>query len=105
MSYEKRANFPLSGLLAHSEGLENNLLVNLGFRHQPSSLVKETLVVSHHTSDISTAKVQRIFEIRKQFPKMIVKLEVTKEDIEPIIIMGLYHYLDLIGSRDAFIKR
>ena len=40
---------------------------------------------------------------------MIVKLlrpqlEVTKEDIEPIIIMGLYHHRDLIGSLNAFIK-
>lgn len=32
------------------------------------------------------------------------ELEVTKEDIEPIIIMGLYHHRNLIGSRDAFIK-
>lgn len=31
-------------------------------------------------------------------------LEVTKEDIEPIIIMGLYHHRNLIGSRDAFMK-
>ena len=31
-------------------------------------------------------------------------LEVTKEDIEPIIIMGLYHHRDLIGSPSAFIK-
>ena len=29
------------------------------------------------------------------------QLEVTKEDIEPIIIMGLYHHRDLIGSRSA----
>ena len=40
---------------------------------------------------------------------MVVKLlspqlEVTKEDIEPIIIMGLYHHRDLIGSPSAFIK-
>ena len=40
---------------------------------------------------------------------MIVKLlrpqlEVTKEDIEPIIIMGLYHHRDLIGSPNAFMK-
>ena len=33
------------------------------------------------------------------------QLEVTKEDIEPIIIMGLYHHRDLIGSRDAFTKK
>ena len=32
------------------------------------------------------------------------ELEVTKEDIEPVIIMGLYHHRDLIGSPGAFIK-
>ena len=32
------------------------------------------------------------------------QLEVTKEDIEPVIIMGLYHHLNLIGSPSAFIK-
>lgn len=31
-------------------------------------------------------------------------LEVTKEDIAPNIIMGLYHHRNLIGSRDAFVK-
>ncbi len=28
----------------------------------------------------------------------------TKKDIAPIIIMGLYHHRNLIGSRDAFVK-
>ena len=32
------------------------------------------------------------------------QLEVTKEDIEPMIIMGLYHHHDLVGSPNAFIK-
>ncbi len=32
------------------------------------------------------------------------QLEVTKEDIELVIIMGLYHRRDLIGSPSAFIK-
>ena len=32
------------------------------------------------------------------------QLEVTKEDIEPIIIMGLYHHRDLIGCPSAFTK-
>lgn len=32
------------------------------------------------------------------------QFEVTKEDIEPIIIMGLYHHRDLVGSPNAFIK-
>ena len=32
------------------------------------------------------------------------QLEVTKEDIEPIIYMALYHHRDLIGAPNAFIK-
>ena len=32
------------------------------------------------------------------------QLEVTKEDIDSVIIMGLYHHRDLIGSTNAFIK-
>lgn len=32
------------------------------------------------------------------------QLEVTKKDIELVIIMGLYHHRDLIGSPSAFIK-
>ena len=36
--------------------------------------------------------------------RLRLQQEVTKEDIEPIIIMGLYHHRDLIGSPDAFIK-
>ena len=32
------------------------------------------------------------------------QLEVTKEDIEPVIIMGLYHHRDLIGSPSAFVR-
>ena len=32
------------------------------------------------------------------------QLEVTKEDIEPVIIMGLYHHRNLIGSPSSFIK-
>lgn len=36
--------------------------------------------------------------------RLCPQLEVTKEDIEPIIIMGLYYHRDLIGSPNAFIK-
>ena len=32
------------------------------------------------------------------------QLEVTTKDIEPIIIMELYHHRDLIGSREVFMK-
>ena len=32
------------------------------------------------------------------------QLEVTKEEIEPVIIMGLYHHRDIIGSPSAFVR-
>ena len=32
------------------------------------------------------------------------QLEVTTKDIESVIIMGLYHHRDLIGSPSSFIK-
>ena len=32
------------------------------------------------------------------------QLEVTAKDIEPVVIMGLYHHRDLIGSTSAFAK-
>lgn len=32
------------------------------------------------------------------------QLEVTTKDIQPVIIMGLYHHLDLTGSPSSFIK-
>ena len=32
------------------------------------------------------------------------QLEVTTKDIEPVVIMGLFHHRDLIGSREAFTK-
>ena len=32
------------------------------------------------------------------------QLEVTKEDVESIIIMGLYYHRDLIDLQNAFIK-
>ena len=32
------------------------------------------------------------------------QLEVTKEDIEPVILMGIYHHRTLIGSPSAFVK-
>lgn len=40
---------------------------------------------------------------------MVVKLlrpqlEITTKDIEPVIIMGLYHHRNLIGSPSAFVK-
>ena len=33
------------------------------------------------------------------------QLEVTLDDIQPIIIMGLYHHRDLIGSPTVFTKK
>ena len=54
-------------------------------------------VMSKVTSD-SICNAEMIVEhLRPQ-------LEVTTKDIEPVIIMGLYHHRDLIGSRDAFMR-
>ena len=65
--------------------------------------------------DATINAILREFVMRKVFcdemrnMDMIVELlrpqlEVTKEEIEPVIIMGLYHHRDLIGSPSAFIK-
>lgn len=35
---------------------------------------------------------------------LLPQLEVTREDIEPVIIMGLYHHRDLIGSPSSFLR-
>ena len=35
---------------------------------------------------------------------LLPQLEVTKEDIEPIIYEALYHHRDLIAAPNAFIK-
>ena len=32
------------------------------------------------------------------------QLEVTTKDIEPVVIMGLYHHRNLVGSPSAFTK-
>ena len=62
------------------------------------NFILREFVMSKVTSD-SICNAEMIVEhLRPQ-------LEVTTKDIEPVIIMGLYHHRDLIGSRDAFCKR
>lgn len=52
-------------------------------------------------SKVSTVSMMNIdMEVNLLRPQ----LEVTTKDIEPIIIMGLYHHRDLIGSPSAFTK-
>ena len=46
----------------------------------------------------SLCKAEMIVELLRP------QLEVTTKDIEPVVIMGLYHHRDLIGSREAFTK-
>lgn len=61
------------------------------------NFILREFVMSKISSD-STMNMDMVVEhLRPQ-------LEVTTKDIEPIIIMGLYHYRDLIGSRDAFVR-
>ena len=53
----------------------------------------------HHTSDIARMNADMVVELLRP------QLEVTTKDIESVIIIGLYHHRDLIGSRDAFCKK
>ena len=61
------------------------------------NFVLREFVMNKISSD-SMMNADMVVELLRQ------ELEVTKEDIEPIIIMGLYHHRNLIGSRDAFMK-
>ena len=54
-------------------------------------------VMSKVSADVLMNQDQIVELLRPQ-------LEVTKDEIQPIIIMGLYHHRDLIGSPSAFIK-
>ena len=54
-------------------------------------------VMSKVSPDI-TMNMEKVVELLRP------QLEVTKEDIEPIIIMGLYHHRNLIGSPSSFMK-
>ena len=61
------------------------------------NFILREFVMSKVTSD-SICNAEMIVEhLRPQ-------LEVTTKDIELVIIMGLYHHRDLIGSRDAFMR-
>ena len=61
-----------------------------------NSILRE-FVMSKLSADYAMNMDQIVELLRPQ-------LEVTKEDIEPTIIMGLYHHRNLIGSPSAFIK-
>ena len=53
---------------------------------------------------MSEASTDNMMNMDMVVERLRSQLEVTKEDIEPIIIMGLYHHRDLIGSLSAFVK-
>ena len=61
------------------------------------NFILREFVMSKVPSDIMMSMDMVVNLLRPQ-------LEVTVNDIEPIIIMGLYHHRDLIGSPSAFIK-
>ena len=61
------------------------------------NFILREFVMSKVSPDVAMNMDQVVELLRPQ-------LEVTKEDIEPIIIMGLYHHRDLIGSPHGFIK-
>ena len=61
------------------------------------NFILREFVMSKVSTDFTMNMEQVVDLLRPQ-------LEVTKEDIEPVIIMGLYHHRNLIGSLSAFIK-
>ena len=61
------------------------------------NFILREFVMSKVTSD-SVCNAEMIVELFRP------QLEVTTKDIEPVIIMRLYHHRDLIGSREAFTK-
>jgi hypothetical protein len=73
----------------------------LGYSHAINdaavNFILREFVMSKVSADY-TMNMNQIVELLRP------QLEVTKEDIEPVIIMGLYHHRDLIGSPNAFIK-
>lgn len=60
------------------------------------NVILRDFVMSKITPDIPMNMDMVVDHLRPQ-------LEVTKEDIEPIIYMGLYHHRELIGSPNTFI--
>lgn len=73
--------------LGYSDAI-NNAAINCILRE---------FVMSKVTCDEITSMDMIVERLRPQ-------IEVIKEDIEPIIIMGLYHYRNLVGSTGAFVK-
>ena len=61
-----------------------------------NSILRE-FVISKVSSD-SMMNADMVIELLRP------ELEVKKEDIEPVIIIGLYHHRNLIGSPSAFMK-
>ena len=60
------------------------------------NFIQRELVMSKVSAD-SMMNMDMIVDLLR--PQLVVKAK----DIEPIIIMGLYHHRDLIGSTSAFI--
>ncbi len=73
--------------LGYSDAI-NNAAINFILRE---------FVLSKVSTDY-TMNMEQVVELLRP------QLEVTKEDIEPVIIMGLYHHRNLIGSLNCFIK-
>ncbi|MGN9062905.1 hypothetical protein [Segatella copri] len=83
----------IDGMMAWLQSLGNSDAINKA----AINAILRDFVMSNITPDLPMNMDMVIDLLRPQ-------LEVTKEDIEPIIYMGLYHHRDLIGSPNAFIK-
>ena len=73
----------------------------LGYSHAINNAAINFILREFVMREVST---DSMMNMDKVVERLRPRLEVTKEDIEPIIIMGLYHHRDLIGSPHAFIR-
>ena len=73
----------------------------LGYSHAINEAAIKFVLRKFGMREVSTDNMMNIDMVVE---RLRPQLEVTTEDIEPIIIMGLYHHRDLIGSPNAFIK-
>ena len=76
-------------------------LLALGYSEAINEAAVKYILREFVMREVSTDSMMNIDMV---IERLRPQLEVTKEDIEPIIIMGLYHHRDLIGSPSAFIK-
>ena len=106
---------PITNIKEVTEPLKEEILKGHVHTIEEMKAWLKPLGYSDAINDAAINFILREFVMSKIFPDsmmnmdMVVdllcpQLEITTKDIEPIIIMGLYHHRDLVGSPSAFTK-